>query len=64
MSETNKVLRSLIDYREVVETQIASIIAQMENTETETKKTAILGVKRVLVQQTDSLIDRVSKSLG
>jgi len=59
----NEILRNLIDTRDVIENQIGQVIATKENIDTDSKLNTLGEIRRILVQQFDSLVDRVQKDL-
>ena len=59
----NEILRNLIDTRDVIENQIGQVIATKDNIDNDSKINTLGEIKRILVQQFDTLVDRVQKGL-
>ena len=60
----NKILRSVFETRDVIETSIANEVFQnLGNESKETVEKVMRSIKGVLFQQMDSLVSRIEKEL-
>ena len=63
-SNKNKILRSVFETRDVIETSIANEVFQsLGNESKETVEKVMRSIKGVLFQQMDSLVSRIEKDL-